>query len=82
MIDAYSLVHDDLPAMDNDLERRGLPTVHVKSARPTRSSSATPSSPLPSASSPAAPPASLASGVLVEIPANVRDMSARGDLSR
>ncbi|MEZ4452163.1 MAG: polyprenyl synthetase family protein [Nannocystaceae bacterium] len=30
MIHAYSLVHDDLPAMDNDLERRGLPTVHVK----------------------------------------------------
>ncbi len=30
MIHAYSLVHDDLPAMDNDLERRGLPTVHVR----------------------------------------------------
>ena len=29
MIHAYSLVHDDLPAMDNDLERRGRPTVHV-----------------------------------------------------
>lgn len=28
-IHAYSLVHDDLPAMDNDLERRGQPTVHV-----------------------------------------------------
>ncbi len=27
---AYSLVHDDLPAMDNDTLRRGLPTVHVK----------------------------------------------------
>lgn len=27
---AYSLVHDDLPAMDNDALRRGLPTVHVK----------------------------------------------------
>jgi farnesyl diphosphate synthase len=27
---AYSLVHDDLPAMDNDDLRRGLPTVHVK----------------------------------------------------
>lgn len=26
---AYSLVHDDLPAMDNDDLRRGLPTVHV-----------------------------------------------------
>ncbi len=27
---AYSLVHDDLPAMDDDRERRGRPTVHVK----------------------------------------------------
>ena len=27
---AYSLVHDDLPAMDNDDLRRGLPTVHIK----------------------------------------------------
>ncbi|WP_181233531.1 polyprenyl synthetase family protein [Enhygromyxa salina] len=30
MIHAYSLVHDDLPAMDNDIERRGKPTVHVE----------------------------------------------------
>ena len=30
MVHAYSLVHDDLPAMDDDHERRGLPTVHVK----------------------------------------------------
>ena len=29
-IHAYSLVHDDLPAMDNDDMRRGHPTVHVK----------------------------------------------------
>lgn len=27
---AYSLVHDDLPSMDNDDLRRGLPTVHVR----------------------------------------------------
>lgn len=27
---AYSLVHDDLPAMDNDDLRRGLPTAHMK----------------------------------------------------
>ena len=26
---AYSLIHDDLPAMDDDALRRGLPTVHV-----------------------------------------------------
>lgn len=30
LIHAYSLVHDDLPAMDDDDERRGRPTVHVK----------------------------------------------------
>ncbi|MBF0529097.1 MAG: polyprenyl synthetase family protein [Deltaproteobacteria bacterium] len=29
IIHAYSLVHDDLPAMDNDDLRRGLPTNHV-----------------------------------------------------
>lgn len=29
-IHAYSLVHDDLPAMDDDDLRRGLPTVHVQ----------------------------------------------------
>jgi geranylgeranyl pyrophosphate synthase len=29
LIHAYSLVHDDLPAMDNDTMRRGKPTVHV-----------------------------------------------------
>ena len=29
-IHAYSLVHDDLPAMDNDVLRRGMPTTHVK----------------------------------------------------
>lgn len=27
-IHAYSLIHDDLPAMDNDVLRRGQPTVH------------------------------------------------------
>ncbi|WP_027681813.1 polyprenyl synthetase family protein [Rhizobium leguminosarum] len=30
MMHACTLVHDDLPAMDNDVLRRGLPTVHVK----------------------------------------------------
>ncbi|MSS77008.1 polyprenyl synthetase family protein [Anaerococcus sp. WCA-380-WT-2B] len=30
MIHAYSLVHDDLPSMDNDDLRRGKPTVHKK----------------------------------------------------
>jgi geranylgeranyl diphosphate synthase type II len=29
MIHTYSLVHDDLPAMDNDTMRRGRPTTHV-----------------------------------------------------
>jgi farnesyl diphosphate synthase len=30
LIHAYSLVHDDLPCMDNDVLRRGKPTVHVR----------------------------------------------------
>ncbi len=30
MVHTYSLVHDDLPAMDDDDLRRGQPTVHVK----------------------------------------------------
>lgn len=30
LIHSYSLVHDDLPAMDNDDLRRGLPTCHIK----------------------------------------------------
>ena len=29
LVHAYSLVHDDLPALDDDDERRGRPTVHV-----------------------------------------------------
>lgn len=29
-IHTYSLIHDDLPAMDNDELRRGLPTCHIK----------------------------------------------------
>ncbi len=30
MIHTYSLIHDDLPAMDNDDLRRGMPTNHIK----------------------------------------------------
>ena len=30
LIHAYSLVHDDMPCMDDDALRRGKPTVHVK----------------------------------------------------
>src|SRR5690606_1093986 len=29
MVHSYSLVHDDLPAMDNDALRRGRPTAHI-----------------------------------------------------
>src|SRR6187549_2807087 len=29
LIHTYSLIHDDLPAMDNDTMRRGRPTLHV-----------------------------------------------------
>lgn len=34
MVHTYSLVHDDLPAMDDDDERRGRPTVHVAYGEP------------------------------------------------
>lgn len=30
MIHTYSLIHDDLPCMDNDDQRRGQPTCHIK----------------------------------------------------
>lgn len=34
-IHAYSLVHDDLPCMDDDVLRRGRPTCHVEYDEPT-----------------------------------------------
>lgn len=30
LMHAYSLVHDDMPCLDDDVERRGQPTVHVR----------------------------------------------------
>ena len=33
MIHTYSLIHDDLPCMDNDDLRRGLPTNHIVSEK-------------------------------------------------
>ena len=35
LIHSYSLVHDDLPAMDNDDLRRGLPTCHIQYSEAT-----------------------------------------------
>ncbi|MDD2608677.1 MAG: polyprenyl synthetase family protein [Giesbergeria sp.] len=35
LIHAYSLVHDDMPCMDNDVLRRGKPTVHVQFGQAT-----------------------------------------------
>jgi farnesyl diphosphate synthase len=35
LIHAYSLVHDDLPSMDDDVLRRGKPTCHVEYDEPT-----------------------------------------------
>lgn len=29
-IHTYSLIHDDLPSMDNDILRRNKPTCHIK----------------------------------------------------
>ena len=34
-IHTYSLIHDDLPAMDNDYLRRGKPTCHIKFSEAT-----------------------------------------------
>ena len=42
MVHTYSLVHDDLPAMDDDDLRRGRPTCTRRSARRRRSWPATP----------------------------------------
>ena len=36
MIHAFSLVHDDLPCMDNDDYRRGKPSMHRALERPWR----------------------------------------------
>lgn len=35
MIHTYSLIHDDLPAMDDDDLRRGIPTCHIAFDEPT-----------------------------------------------
>jgi geranylgeranyl diphosphate synthase type II len=35
MLHTYSLIHDDLPAMDDDKVRRGKPTLHVQFDEPT-----------------------------------------------
>ena len=35
MVHTYSLIHDDLPAMDNDTLRRGKPTCHIKFSEAT-----------------------------------------------
>ena len=35
MIHTYSLIHDDLPSMDDDDLRRGQPTCHIKFGEPT-----------------------------------------------
>lgn len=35
LVHTYSLIHDDLPALDNDVVRRGQPTVHVAFDEPT-----------------------------------------------
>ena len=35
MVHAYSLIHDDLPALDDDDERRGQPSCHIKFSEAT-----------------------------------------------
>lgn len=44
-IHAYSLIHDDLPAMDDDELRRGKPTCHIQFDEATAILSATPCKP-------------------------------------
>ena len=48
LIHTYSLIHDDLPAMDDDDLRRGRPPATWPSARPWRFSPATACTPRPS----------------------------------
>ena len=36
MVHCYSLIHDDLPAMDDDAMRRGKPSNHVRRTRSSR----------------------------------------------
>ena len=48
LIHAYSLVHDDMPCMDNDVLRRGKPTVHVAFGEARPCWPATPCRPWPS----------------------------------
>jgi farnesyl diphosphate synthase len=43
-VHAYSLVHDDLPCMDDDDLRRGRPTVHKATPTPTRTAMSAPTS--------------------------------------
>ena len=45
LVHSFSLVHDDLPALDDDAERRGEPTVWAPTVRRRRSSPATRCSP-------------------------------------
>ena len=45
LIHAYSLVHDDMPCMDNDVLRRGLPMCMCALARPPLCSRAMPCKP-------------------------------------
>jgi len=53
MLHTYSLIHDDLPALDNDDLRRGKPTCHVVFVKPSQSWPATHCRPAPLRSSPA-----------------------------
>lgn len=62
LIHVYSLVHDDLPAMDNDSLRRGKPTCHIQYDEATACSPATPCKRWPSICS-AAPTACRPSAV-------------------
>jgi geranylgeranyl diphosphate synthase type II len=50
LVHTFSLVHDDLPSLDDDAVRRGRPSAHVAFGEASRCSRATRSSPRPSGS--------------------------------
>ena len=62
-VHAYSLVHDDLPCMDNDVLRRGKPTVHVAFDEATAMLAGDACRPKPSRSSPTVRTAGTADGI-------------------
>jgi farnesyl diphosphate synthase len=77
MIHAYSLVHDDLPCMDDDVLRRGRPTCHVEYDEPTALLVGDSLQTWPSNCSPASRSANPAAAARNDRPARPRQRLAR-----